>query len=151
MSAPLSQRYDLKKIIIVGGFAVSVLNALTGGFIYLFMHNESFHLAGLALTTITIWLLLFTFGAAVGSASFKYVSYMMPKSAMLGAQVLNFLLSGGSIIAFSYDLSLSHSPVIVIWIFAGVSFVLSIINSIFLVEVKKKKISDVQKGLANKL
>ena len=90
----------------------------------------------MTLAAVSIVAFMFTFGITLGSSVWPYIGYMMPSGAILIAQVLNWLLAGLSIISFSFVIGETNSPVIMLWVYTGVTFVLTILNWIFMVNVK---------------
>ena len=92
--------------------------------------------------------LLFTFGITVGSVTWPYASYMMPSGAVMVAQAINLKLSGIVIMFFSVDINLTNSPVFMIWLFAGVTLIFSILNWIFMLNIKGLSVIKVQEKLA---
>jgi len=98
----------------------------------------------MTLAAVSIVAFMFIFGATVGSSVWPYVNYMMPSGAMLVAQVTNWLLSGLSIIAFSFVLETQDSPVIMLWVYTGATFVFTILNWIFMIDIKGLSVVKVQ-------
>ena len=94
---------------------------------------------------------MFTFGITVGSSVWPYVGYMMPGKAVVGAQVLNWFLSGASVICFSFNTSYypDNNPFIMIFVFAGITLLLSLVNSASMINVKGLSVRKVQLQLAN--
>jgi len=96
---------------IIGGFSLAFLDAMIGMLLYLY--GDSPLLTGipstasqdyiLLLTCICIMIFMFTFGLSLGSCVWPYISFMMPPSGVTGASVLNWILAGCSIIAFSFN------------------------------------------------
>lgn len=148
ISIPLLQYLEWKSLTLIGGFSIALLNGLTGMFLYFFEIYEDFAPYAMTLAVVCIMALLFTFGITVGSVSWPYASYMMPSNAVVAAQVLNWLLAGISIIAFSVDTNANNSPVIMLWVYAGVTFVLSVLNWILMINIKGLTIIEVHKKLA---
>lgn len=102
----------------------------------------------MTLAAVLIVTFMFTFGVTVGSSVWPYVSYMMPSNAVLVAQVVNWLLAGISIISFSFVTEAENSPVIMMWVYSSVTFVLSVLNCIFMVDIKGLSLVRVQQKLA---
>ena len=102
----------------------------------------------MTLAAVSIVAFMFTFGITVGSSVWPYVGYMMPSGAILVAQVINWLLAGLSIIAFSFVINARNSPVIMMWVYAGVTFVFTILNWIFMIDIKGLSVVKVQQKLA---
>lgn len=103
ISIPMLKHIEWKSLTLVGGFSLAIFNGLIGMFLYLYKEEVDFQSVGLTFTVVCILAFMFTFGSTVGSSAWPYASYMMPSGAMLGAQVLNWLLAAGSIIAFSVN------------------------------------------------
>jgi len=87
---------------------------------------------------------MFTFGVTLGSSVWPYISYMMPQRAVTAALVINWILAGCSIIAFSFVTQAMGNPWVMMWIYCGVTFVLSILNWIFMIDVKGLSVRKVQ-------
>ena len=51
-------------------------------------------------------------------------------------QVLNWIISGISIIAFSLEVYETKTPFIVFWVYAGLTFFFSILNACLMINVK---------------
>ena len=102
----------------------------------------------MTLIMICIMAFMFTFGITVGSSVWPYISYMMPSSAVLVAQVINWLLAGISIIAFSFNVNATSNPWIIVWVYTGITFVLTILNLIFMVDIKGLSVRKAQMKLA---
>jgi len=148
ISIPLLQYLEWKSLTLIGGFSIALLNGLTGMFLYFYANYEDFAPYAMTLAVVCIMALLFTFGITVGSVSWPYASYMMPSNALVAAQVINWLLAGISIIAFSVDTNSTDSPVIMLWVYSGVTFVLSVLNWILMIDIKGLSVIQVQKKLA---
>jgi len=87
---------------------------------------------------------MFTFGVTIGSSAWPYASYMMPSGAILVAQVLNWLLAGATIIFFSVDVDKTNGPEIMIWIFGGTTFLISLIFWGIMPKIKGLNVVEVQ-------
>jgi amino acid permease len=81
---------------------------------------------------------LFIFGVTLGSGVWPYISYMMPNQEVTGALILNWLLAGISIISFAFvtDTNSKNSPYVMLFIYCGITFVLSIVNAVMLIDIK---------------
>lgn len=99
---------------------------------------------------ICIMAFMFTFGITVGSSVWPYVGYMMPANSVMGAQVLNWLFSGISVICFSVNtyFSVNSNPWIIIFVFTAITFIFSIINAITMIDIKGLSVRRVQLELA---
>jgi len=140
---------EWKNLTVIGGFALSIFNALTGLFFYLYDYDTaSFGPYAMTLAMISIMAFMFTFGITVGSSVWPYISFMMPGSAITVAQVINWLLAGLSIIAFSANTNATSNPWIMIWIYTGITFVLSIFNWILMIDIKGLSVRRTQLQLA---
>jgi hypothetical protein len=151
ISIPMLTYIEWKNLTIIGGFALAIFNALTGLFFYLYDYDyETFGEYAITLAMITIMAFMFTFGITVGSSVWPYVSFMMPANAVVVAQVLNWLLAGFSIICFSFNINLtaSKNPWIIIWVYTGITFVFSILNWIFMIDIKGLSVRRAQLELA---
>jgi len=87
---------------------------------------------------------MFTFGVTLGSSVWPYIGYMMPSHAVTGALILNWILAGLSIISFSFVTATMGNPWIMLWIYCGVTFALSIVNAVMLVDIKGLSVRKVQ-------
>ena len=140
ISVPLMQFMEWKTLTLIGGFTCALWNGLIGMFFWFYKEYTSFDEYGLTLGVVTILAFMFTFGITVGSAAWPYAGYMMPSRAILFAQVLNWLLAGCVIIFFSVDVHATGSPSIMIWIYCGVTFFLSCLFWILLINIKGKNV-----------
>ena len=96
---------------------------------------------------VTILAFLFTFGVTVGSSTWPYIQYMMPPNAVTVAQVLNWFLTGCTIVFLSVDINEAGSPVIMIWVFCGTTLFLTFLNWILMINIKKRNVIEVQERL----
>lgn len=148
ISIPMLKYIEWKYLTILGGFSLAFWNALAGLFFYLYQNSPSFDPYAMTLIMICIMAFMFTFGITVGSSVWPYVSYMMPSNAVLVAQVINWLLAGISIIAFSFNVNATSNPWIIVWVYTGITFVLTILNLIFMVDIKGLSVRKTQMKLA---
>ena len=116
-------------------------------FFWFFNEYSSFQEYGLTLGVVTIIAFMFTFGITVGSAAWPYAGYMMPSRAILFGQVLNWLLAGAVIIFFSVDVYNTKTPSIMIWIYCGVTFFISCLCWILMINIKGLNVVQVQEKL----
>ena len=144
ISVPLMQHLEWKSLTLIGGFTCALFNGLIGMFLYFFIEFEDFEEYGLTLAVVTILAFMFTFGVTVGSSAWPYASYMMPSGAITVAQVLNWIIAGVSIIAFSVDVNAEGNPIIMIWVYAGVTFIISILNWILMINIQGLNVVQVQ-------
>ena len=147
ISVPLMRFVEWKSLTLVGGFALALWNGLIGMFIYFFDNDSDFTNYGLTLAVVTILAFLFTFGVTVGSSTWPYIQYMMPPNSVTVAQVLNWFLTGCTIVFLSVDINETGSPVIMIWVFCGSTFVLTVLNWIMMINIKKRNVKEVQERL----
>lgn len=151
ISIPMLKHIEWRYLTIIGGFALAVFNAITGVFFYLYdILNQNYSEMCMAISMISIMAFMFTFGITVGSSVWPYVGYMIPGNALLVSQVINWLLSGVGIICFSFNTYYytSNNPFIIIFTFAGITFVLSIINAFTMIDIKGLSVRRVQLELA---
>jgi hypothetical protein len=90
---------------------------------------------------------MFTFGLTLGSSVWPYISFMMPASGVLVASVLNWILAGLSIIAFSFVTNSMTSPYVMLFIYCGVTFILSIVFTCVSIDIKGLSVRKVQMQL----
>lgn len=140
ISVPLMRFVEWKSLTLVGGFTLALWNGLIGMFIYFFDNDSDFTNYGLTLAVVTILAFLFTFGVTVGSSTWPYIQYMMPPNSVTVAQVLNWFLTGCTIVFLSVDINETGSPVIMIWVFCGSTFVLTVLNWIMMINIKKRNV-----------
>jgi MFS transporter, SP family, xylose:H+ symportor len=148
ISVPMLQYIEWKSLTLIGGFSLSLLNALIGMFFYFYEEFEEFKPYALTFAVVLILAYMFTFGITVGSSVWPYVSYMMPSNAVLIAQVVNWILAGFTILSLSFDVNATSYPYAAIWVFAGITFVLSVLNWIFMINIKGLSVVKVQEKLA---
>lgn len=102
----------------------------------------------MTLCMVVIICFMFTFGITLGSSVWPYISYMMSPRPILFAQILNWLLSGCSLIAFSVNVNAKSNPYIIVWVYAGVTLVLTVLNWIFMIDIKGMSVRKTQMKLA---
>lgn len=100
----------------------------------------------MAISMISIMAFMFAFGITVGSSVWPYVGYMMPGNALLVSQVINWVLSAAGIVGFSLNTYYytSNNPFIIIFMFSGITFVLSVVNSFMMIDIKGLSVRRVQ-------
>ena len=151
ISVPMLKHIEWRYLTILGGFALAIFNAITGVFFYLFdVLDRDYQDMCMAISMISIMAFMFTFGISVGSSVWPYVGYMMPGSAVLVSQVINWVLSGAGIVCFSLNTYYytSNNPFITIFTFCGITFFLSIINGFMMIDIKGLSVRRVQLELA---
>ena len=79
---------------------------------------------------------MFTFGTTLGSSVWAYISFMMPNKGVTLASFINWVLAGCSIIGFSFVTQKMISPYVMMFIYCGVTLILSIIFAAMSVNVK---------------
>ena len=102
--------FELRKMTIIGGFSLAFLDAIIGMLFYLYESNGGTTSTGntttqeyiLLVTCIAIMAFMFTFGTTLGSSVWPYISFMMPAHKVMLASVINWILAGLSIVAFSF-------------------------------------------------
>jgi hypothetical protein len=90
---------------------------------------------------------MFTFGATLGSSVWAYIGFMMPSKGVTVASVINWILAGCSIIAFSFTTNQMTSPYVMMFIYCGVTFVLSIVFTAISINIKGLSARKVQAKL----
>jgi MFS transporter, SP family, xylose:H+ symportor len=148
ISIPMLKYIEWRYLTIIGGFALVFWQTLSGLFFYLHQNSESFRPFSMTLCMVVIMCFMFTFGITVGSSVWPYISCTMSSRPILYAQILNWLLAGCSIMAFSFNVDSKGSPWIIIWVYTGITLVLTVLNCIFMVDIKGLSIRKVQIKLA---
>ena len=143
------QFMEWKTLTLIGGFTCALWNGLIGMFFWFFQEYSSFAEYGLTLGVVTIIAFMFTFGITVGSAAWPYAGYMMPSRAILFGQVINWLLAGAVIIFFSVDVNATGTPSIMIWVYCGITFVITCLCSCMMINIKGLTVTEVQEKLAH--
>lgn len=90
---------------------------------------------------------MFTFGMTLGSSVWPYISFMMPPMAVTAASIVNWLLAGLTIIAFYFVTYCMGSPYVMLFIYCGVTFVLTIVFSCMSIDIKGLSVRKVQMHL----
>ena len=147
ISIPLLN-FELKWLNILGGFACGMFDLLAALFIVCFKKFDSFLDFGLPMTALMITAFMFTFGLTLGTTVGPYMSQMMPSGALWISQMINWVLIGVTLIAFSSNISSQGDPSIMLWVYAGFTLTISVLNCIFMIETKGKKVEYVQYKLA---
>jgi len=98
----------------------------------------------LLLSCISIMGFMFTFGMSLGSSVWPYIGMMMPPSGVTLALVINWVLAGGSIIAFSFVTQVMGNPYVMMWVYCGVTLVTITIFTFVSVDVKGLSVRKVQ-------
>lgn len=148
ISIPMLKYIEWRKLTLIGGFSIAFLDALIGLFFYLYATYADWSEYSMVLSMISIMAFMFTFGVTLGSSVWPYISYMMPPKAITAAVVLNWVLAGLSIIGFSFTTATMGNPYVMMWIYCGVTFVLSVLNWIFMIDIKGLSVRKVQLQLA---
>jgi len=151
ISVPMLKHIEWRYLTIIGGFALAVFNAITGVFFYLFdVLDPYYQEMCMAIAMISIMAFMFTFGISVGSSVWPYVGYMMPGNSVLVSQVINWILSAAGIVGFSLNTYFyeNNNPFIIIFVFCGITFFLSIINAFTMIDIKGLSVRRVQLELA---
>lgn len=90
---------------------------------------------------------MFTFGMTLGSSVWPYIGFMMPSKGVTVASVINWILAGSSIIAFSFVTANMISPYVMMFIYCGSTFVLSVVYTVMSVNIKGASARKVQMEL----
>jgi hypothetical protein len=140
ISVPMLKYFEWRKMTIIGGFTLAVFDALIAVLFYLYDNvysdNSSAQDYILLMSCICIMGFMFTFGTTLGSSVWAYISFMMPSRGVTIASVVNWLLAGGSIIAFSFVTQEMTSPYVMMFIYCAVTLLLSIVFTALSVDVK---------------
>jgi hypothetical protein len=125
---------------IIGGFTLATFDALIAVLFYLYQNvyhdNTSAQNYIILIICICIMGFMFTFGMTLGSSVWAYISFMMPSKGVTIASVINWLLAGCSIIAFSFVTQEMISPYVMMFIYCGVTLILSIVFTAMSVNIK---------------
>ena len=135
---------EWKWLTVLGGISLGLWNALIALFFYLYNVIDEFKPYAMTLIMISLMAFMFTFGVTLGSSVWPYISYMLPNRALTAAQSFNWFIAGCAMVSFSVADYVQNNPYLIIWVFAGITLVLSIINAIFMVEVKDLSVRKVQ-------
>jgi hypothetical protein len=137
---------------IIGGFTIAAFDAIIAFLLYIYENkyqdNPSAQDYILLLTCISIMGFMFAFGTTLGSSVWAYISFMMPGKGVTVASILNWLLAGFSIVGFAFVTDTMTSPYVMMFIYCGVTFVLSIVFAVLSVNVKGLTAKKVQMLLA---
>jgi hypothetical protein len=150
VSIPMLKYFEWRKMTIIGGFTLAFFDGMIGMLLYLYeqYHGDSASQNYiLLLTCICIMAFMFTFGMTLGSSAWPYVSFMMPGKGVAVALVINWLLAGCSIIAFSFVTYVMTSPYVMLFIYCGITFILSIVFSVISIDIKGLSVRKVQMHL----
>jgi predicted membrane protein len=146
---------EWRKITIIGGFSLAVFDGLIGMFLYFFDQasnpenpNTQEQTYMLLLTCIGIMGFMFTFGITLGSSVWPYIGIMMPPSGVTLALVINWILAGLSIIAFSFVTASMKNPYVMMWVYCGVTLVTITIFAFVSVDVKGLSVRKVHMQLS---
>lgn len=101
----------------------------------------------LLLTSIGIMGFMFTFGISIGSSVWPYIGMMMTPTGVTLALVINWILAGCSIIAFSFVTAAMGNPYVMMWVYCGVTLVTITIFTFVSVDVKGLSVRKVQMQL----
>jgi MFS family permease len=150
VSIPMLKYFEWRKMTIIGGFVLAFFDAMIGMLLYLYEQypgNTDAQNYILLMTCICIMFFMFTFGMTLGSSVWPYINFMMPASAVTAALIINWVLAGLSIIAFSFVTNAMKSPYVMLFIYCGVTFVLSIVFSCISINIKGLSVRKVQMQL----
>lgn len=152
VSVPMLKYFEWRKMTIIGGFTLATLDAIIA--ILFCLYETRYNGDGTAqdyillLSCISIMAFMFTFGTTLGSTVWSYISFMMPNKAVTVASVINWLLAGLSIVAFSYVTKEMVSPYVMMFIYCGSTLVLSIVFAVMSIDIKGLTARKVQMKLA---
>lgn len=140
---------------IIGGFSLAFFDAIIGMLFYLYESNGGTTTTGntttqeyiLLVTCIAIMGFMFTFGMTLGSSVWPYISFMMPAHKVMLASVLNWILAGLSIVSFSFVTASMKNPYVMMFIYCGVTFILSIVFTVISINIKGLSVRKVQMQL----
>lgn len=135
---------------IIGGFSLAAFDALIAMLLYLYeqnndnINNQSYIIL---VTCICIMGFMFTFGMTLGSSVWPYISFLMPSSGVVAASVVNWILGGCSIVAFSFVTSAMVSPWVMVFIYMACTFIFTIIFACTSINIKGLSVRKVQMQL----
>lgn len=135
---------------IIGGFSLAAFDALIGMLLYLYEQNNGNKSSQdyiILITCICIMGFMFTFGMTLGSSVWPYIGFLMPSSGVTAASVINWILAGCSIVAFSFVTNSMISPYVMVFIYMGCTFVFTIIFAATSVNIKGLSVRKVQMQL----
>lgn len=146
LSVPMLKYFEWRKMTLIGGFSLAFMDAMIGMLLYLYEQSDSTQNQDyiLLLTCICIMIFMFTFGLSLGSCVWPYISFMMSPSGVTVASVVNWILAGCSIIAFSFVTNAMHSPWVMMFIYMGVTFLLTIVFAVLSINIKGLSVRKVQ-------
>lgn len=152
ISIPMLKYFEWRKMTIIGGFAIAFFDAMIGMLFYLAeKYKNEGNTSGLNYTTlmtcICVMFFMFTFGMTLGSSVWPYIGFMMPPLAVTVASIVNWLLAGLTIIAFYFVTYSMGSPYVMLFIYCGVTFILSIVFAIISIDIKGLSVRKVQMHL----
>lgn len=155
VSIPMLKYFEWRKMTIIGGFSLAFLDAIIGMLFYLYESNGGTTTTGntttqeyiLLVTCIAIMAFMFTFGMTLGSSVWPYISFMMPAHKVMLASVLNWILAGLSIVSFSFVTASMKNPYVMMFIYCGVTFILSIVFTCISINIKGLSVRKVQMQL----
>ena len=135
---------------IIGGFSLAAFDALIGMLLYLYEQykdNPNTQSYIILVTCICIMGFMFTFGMTLGSSVWPYISFLMPASGQTVALVVNWILAGCSIVAFSFVTSAMVSPWVMVFIYMTCTFIFTIIFAATSINIKGLSVRKVQMQL----
>ena len=137
---------------IIGGFSLAFFDAMIGMLLYLYNEytnekNTDGQNYTILMTCICIMFFMFTFGMTLGSSVWPYIGFMMSPFHVTVALVLNWVLAGVSIASFSFVTYYMSNPYAMMFIYCGVTFVLSIVFSCVSIDIKGLSARKVQMHL----
>lgn len=151
LSVPMLKYFEWRKMTIIGGFSLAFLDAMIGMFLYLYEQQDPSNTDAkdkiLLVTCIAIMFFMFTFGMSLGSSVWPYISFMMPAKGMVVASVVNWILAGSSIIAFSFVTNAMTSPYVMLFIYCSITFILTIVFTVMSINIKGMSAKKVQMQL----
>lgn len=152
ISIPMLKYFEWRKMTIIGGFAIAFFDAMNGMLFYLAeQYKTEGNTSGLNYTTlmtcICVMFFMFTFGMTLGSSVWPYIGFMMPPLAVTAASIVNWLLAGATIIAFYFVTFSMGSPYVMLFIYCGVTFILSIVFACMSIDIKGLSVRKVQMHL----
>lgn len=143
ISIPLLRRYEWRNITLIGGFILCACDIIAGVLFYQY-YMYKWRSFALWVIMVVISIFMFTFGVTFGSSVWPYISYMMPSKHIQAALVINWILAGLSLVAFSVVTAVMGNPFIMLWVYGGITFILSVYNSIEMIEIKGLSFKKVQ-------
>jgi hypothetical protein len=149
VSIPMLKYFEWRKMTIIGGLSLAAFDALIGMLLYLYEQNNDQNTKDyiILVTCVCIMGFMFTFGATLGSSVWPYIGFMMPSSGVTVASVINWVLAGISIVSFSFVTNAMTSPYVMIFIYMGCTFILTLIFAAVSVNIKGLSARKVQMQL----